>query len=168
VAKTRRSSATSEIERLIDEVLRVGLPIVGVMSDTQESICLAIQHKLPTVPHQIGQYVKDGAQPVCEADRHVKKELKKKLRGIRDIERQAEQSPTKAAQIAADYSLAIRTVMRDEGKYPLDPPGVQLYQKLPLMAASVERVKAAHPSALLKRLSRMLSVLTLFQKDSEP
>jgi hypothetical protein len=121
------------------------------------------------VPHQICQYhyLKDVAQPVCEADRHFKKELKKKVRGIRDIERQAEQSPTKEAQIVADYSLAIRTVMRDDGKYPLEPPGVQLYQKLQLIAASVERVKAAHPSALLKKLSRMLSVLNLFQKEYE-
>lgn len=77
---------------------------MGVIRDKQESICLAVQHKLPTVPHQICQYhdVKDVAHPVCEADRHVKKELKKKIRGISDIERQAEQSPTKEAQIVAD------------------------------------------------------------------
>jgi hypothetical protein len=121
------------------------------------------------VPHQLCQShsLKDGAQPVCEADRHFKKELNKKVRGSRDIERQAEQSLTKEAQRVADSSLALRTVMRDEGKYPLDPPGVPLYQKLPLMAASVERVKAAHPSALLKRRSRMLAVLNLLQKEYE-
>ena len=159
VAKTLLSSATSEIEQLIEEVLGLGLPIVGVISDKQESICLAVQHKFPTVPHQICQYhyLKDVAQPVCEADRHVKKELKKKVRGVRDVERQAEQSLTKEAQVVADYCLAIRTVMRDDGKYPLEPPGVQLYQKLQLIAASVERVRAVQPSALLKRLSRMLS-----------
>jgi hypothetical protein len=44
---------------------------------------------------------------------------------------------------------------------------VQLYQKLQLIAASVERVMAAHPSALLKRLSRMLAVLNMFQKEFE-
>jgi hypothetical protein len=169
VAKTLLSSATGEIEALIEEVLSLGLPIVGVISDKQESICLAVHHKLPTVPHQICQYhyLKDVAQPVCEADRHVKKELKKKIRGIRDLERQAENSPSKEAQVVADYCLAIRTVMRDDGKYPLEPPGVQLYQKLQLIAASVERVMAAHPSALLKRLARMLSVLNVFQKEFE-
>ena len=107
------------------------------------------------------------AQPVCEADRHFKKELKKKVRGIRDLERQAEKVPTKEAQVVADYCLAIRTVMRDDGKYPLEPPGLQLYQKLQLIAASVERVMVAHPSALLKRLSRMLAVLHLFQREFE-
>jgi hypothetical protein len=111
--------------------------------------------------------LKDVAQPVCEADRHFKKELKKKSRGISDIERQAEPCPTKEAQLVVDYSLAIRTVLRDAGKSPLEPPGVQLYQQLRLIAASVERVKAAQPSALLKKLSRMLSVLNLFHKEYE-
>ena len=169
VAKTLLSSATPEIEQLIEEVLSLGLPILGVISDKQESICLAVQHKLPMVPHQICHfhYLKDVAQPLCEADRHVKKELKKKIRGIRDLERQAAQSSTKEAQVVADYCLAIRTVMRDDGKYPLEPPGVQLYQKLQLIAASVERVMVVHPSALLKKLSRMLAVLNLFQKEFE-
>ena len=123
-----------------------------------------MQHKFPTVPPQICHVhdLKDVAPPVCEADRHVKQELNKKLRGIRAMERQAEQSPTQEAPRAADSRLAMRTVRRDEGKYPLDPPGVQLSQKLPLIAASGERVKAAHPSALLKRLSRLRSVVNLF------
>jgi hypothetical protein len=170
VAKTLLSSATREIEQLIEDVLALGLPIVGVISDKQESICLAVQRKLPTVPQQICPYhdLKDVAQPVCAADRHFKRELKKKVRGIRDVERQADQSLTKEAQVVADYGLAIRTVLRDDGKYPLEPPGLKLYQKLQLIAASVERVRAAHPSALLKKLSRMLAVLNIFQKEFEP
>jgi hypothetical protein len=169
VAKTLLSSATGEIEQLIEEVLVLGLPIVGVISDKQESICLAVQRKLPTVPHQICQYhyLKDVAQPICDLDRHMKKELKKKIRGIREIERQAEQSSSKEAQVVADYCLAVRTVMRDDGRYPLAPPGVKLYQQLQLIAASVERVIAAHPSALLKRLWRMLAVLSVFQQEVE-
>jgi hypothetical protein len=166
-AKTLLSSATAEIEPWIEEVLGLGLPIVGVISDKQESLCLAVDPKLPMVPHQLGHfhYLKDVAPPVCEADRHGNKELNKKIRGIRDLERQAAQSSTKEAQVVADSWLAIRTVMRDDGQYPLEPPGLQLYQKLPLIAASVERVMAAHPSALLKRLSRRLAVLHLFQQE---
>ena len=130
MAKPLLSSATAEMEQLLEEVLSLGLPILGVISDKQESICLAVAHKRPMVSHQICQfhYLKDVAQPVCEADRHLKKELTKTIRGIRDIERQAVQSSTKEAHVVADYGLAIRTVMRDDGKYPLEPPGVQLYQ----------------------------------------
>jgi len=133
---------------------------VGVIRETQASIGLAVHYTLPTVPPQMCQYhdVKDGAQPVCDADRHVKTARKKQVRGVSDLERPAEQSPSQEAQVVADYGLAMRTVMRDEGKYPREPPGLQLDQNLPLIAASVERVMAAHPSALLKRRSRLLSV----------
>jgi hypothetical protein len=111
--------------------------------------------------------VNDVAPPVCEADRHVKQARQKKGRGLRDIERQAEPSPTTEAQIGVDDSLAMRTVMRDEGTYPLEPPGVPLSQQLQLMAAAVERVKAMHPAALLTRLSRRLAVVNLFQTEDD-
>ena len=61
----------------------------------------------------------------------------------------------------------MRTVMRDDSKYPLEPPGVQRYRQLQLIAASVERVMVAPSSALMKKLSRMLAVLNLFQKEFE-
>jgi hypothetical protein len=112
--------------------------------------------------------VKDMAHPVCEADRHVKKELKKKVRGVRDLQWQAEKSRMKEAQVVADYCLAIRTVMRDDGKYPLDPPGVKLYQPLQLIAASVERVMVVYPLALLQKLSRMRTVLNLVIAQPTP
>jgi hypothetical protein len=111
--------------------------------------------------------LQDVAQPVGAADRQVKKELKKKIRGLRDLERQAENSPSQEAQVVADDGLALRTVMRDEGTYPLEPPGVQLDQQWQRMAASVERVMAAHPAALLKRLSRMRAVWHVCHKEVE-
>ena len=60
--------------------------------------------------------LKDVAQPICDADRYVKKELHKKIRGIREIERHAETSPSQDAPMVADYGLAMRTVRRDDGQ----------------------------------------------------
>ena len=126
--------------------------------------------QFPTVPHHIGPYhdVKEGAQPVCEADRHVKQEFNKTVRGMRDLVRQAETGPTTAAPVVADDGWAMRTVRRDEGTYPLEPPGLQRYQQLQRMAASVERVMVAPPSAVLTRRSRLLAVLPLFQRAFDP
>jgi hypothetical protein len=80
------------------------------------------------VPQQICHYhdVKDVAPPVCEADRQFQKALKQKVRGIRTIARPAEQASTTAAPLVADSCLAVRTVRRDDGNYPLEPPGLQL------------------------------------------
>jgi hypothetical protein len=100
-------------------------------------------------------------------DRHVKKELKKQIRGIRAIERHAEQAPRQEAEVVADDGRAVRTVMRDDGQYPLEPPGVQRYQPLQMIAAPGERVMAVQPSALLKKLSRLLSVVNRGQQEFE-
>jgi hypothetical protein len=167
VAKNLLSSASGEIEKLIEEVKALGLPVLGVVSDKQDSIRLAVKSKLPGVPHQICHYhyLKDLAQPVSELDRHLKKELKKKIRGVRDVERKAEESASPQSQVVADYCLAIRTVMVDDGKYPLEPPGVKLYEKLQLIASSIERANSFQASPLLQRLLRMLTVLSLFEKE---
>ncbi len=60
------------IEKLIEQVKQLGIPIIGVISDQQHSICLAIKRQLPGIPHQLCQYhyLKDLAQPACERDRH--------------------------------------------------------------------------------------------------
>jgi hypothetical protein len=167
VAQNLLSSASSEIEKLIEEVMALGLPILGVISDKQDSIRLAVESKLAGVPHQICHYhyLKDLAQPVSEMDRHLKKELKKKIRGVRDVERKAQESTGSEAQVVADYCLAIRTVMGDDGKYPLEPPGVKLYENLQLISNSIERANQARPSSLLQKLLRMLTVLNLFEKE---
>ena len=68
------------------------MPITGVVSDGQDSIRKAMAQALPGVPHQLCHfhYLREAAKPIYEADRHAKKELKKRVRGIRQIERQAE------------------------------------------------------------------------------
>jgi hypothetical protein len=88
VARNLAASATAEIEKLIGEVLALGVPILGVISDKQESICLAIERQLPGVPHQLCHYhyLKDLAQPVCEADRNFNKQLKQQIRQLRSVE----------------------------------------------------------------------------------
>jgi hypothetical protein len=143
--------------------------MVGVISDQPESIGFAVQRKLPTVPPQICQDhdLKDVAQPIGDLDRQMQKELQKQIRGIREIERQAEHSPSQDAPVVADYGLAVRAVMRDDGRSPLEPPGVKLYQQLQWIAAAVDRSMAAHPSAFLKRLWRLLAVLNACQHESE-
>ena len=66
--------------------------IAGVVSDGQHSIRNAVAKALPGVPHQLCQfhYLREAALPIYEADRHAKKVLKKKVRGVRPIERAVE------------------------------------------------------------------------------
>jgi hypothetical protein len=75
VARNLLSSASAELEALIEEVVALGVPVLGVVSDKQESICLAVARQLAGVPHQLCHfhYLRDAALPICEADRKLKK-----------------------------------------------------------------------------------------------
>jgi hypothetical protein len=62
----------------------------------------------------------------------------------------------------------MRTVRRDAGTSPRDPPGLPRDQQWPLLAVAVERVLVAPPSAVLKRRSRLLAVWPLCPRACEP
>src|SRR5499426_3640221 len=93
LARSLLSATHEDLASLIQEVKQaLPVPIVGLISDGQPSIRTAVVQALPGVPHQLCQfhYLREAAKPIYEADRHAKKELKKRVRGIRKIERQAE------------------------------------------------------------------------------
>src|SRR3954447_22958343 len=90
LARSLLSSTQDDLAKLIGEVKdALPVPIVGVVSDGQDSIRKAVKKALGGVPHQLCHfhYLREAAKPVYEADRHAKVQLKKKVRGIRPIER---------------------------------------------------------------------------------
>src|SRR5512142_2868176 len=93
LAKSLLSSTQDALARLITEVKEaLSVPIVGAVSDGQDSIRKAVKKALDGVPHQLCHfhYLREAAKPIFEADRHAKKELKKWVRGVRPIERKVE------------------------------------------------------------------------------
>jgi hypothetical protein len=118
------------------------VPILGVVSDGQHSIRKAVAHALPGVPHQLCQfhYLREAARPIFEADRHAKKELKKRVRGVRPIERAVESRHDAEAEAIRGYCLAIRSALTDDGRPPLAASGLKLKGRLEAIAASLDRV----------------------------
>src|SRR5262249_44126296 len=94
LARSLLSATAKDLSALIREVRdALPVPITGVASDGQESIRNAVAGTLPGIPHQLCHfhYLREAARPISEADRHAKKELKKRVRGVRRIERDAEE-----------------------------------------------------------------------------
>ena len=77
-----------------------------------------------------------------EADRHAKKELKKHVRGVREIERQVEDRSDPEAEVVRGYCAAVRGALTDDGRPPLDSAGLRLRGRLEAVAASLKRVGA--------------------------
>src|SRR3954465_152285 len=93
LARSLLSSCRDDLAKLLREVKgALPVPIAGVVSDGQTSIRNAVAEALEGVPHQLCQfhYLREAAAPVYEADRHIKVQLKKEVRGIRPIERKVE------------------------------------------------------------------------------
>jgi hypothetical protein len=118
----------------------LAVPIVGVISDGQPSVCNAIAQALPDVPHQLCQfpYLKAAATLVSEADRHAKQELKKRLRGVRPIARAGAEQDNPAATLVGGDAVAIRSALSDDGLAPLDAPGLRLQERLSQIQRSMQ------------------------------
>ena len=84
--------------------------------------------------------------PVYEADRHIKGQLKKKVRGIRPIERKVEGRQDAEAEVIRGYCAAVRTALTDDGRPPLEASGLKLADRLTKVADSLDRVGAKRGS----------------------
>jgi Transposase, Mutator family len=118
LAKSLLSARQQDLAALLLQV-RDACPVViaGVVSDGQHSIRKAVGKVFRGVPYQLCQfhYLREAGRPIYEADRHAKKELKKKVRGVRIIERQMET--------------------------PLEASGLKLHTRLSAIAVSLDRAE---------------------------
>src|SRR3954454_11786224 len=124
-AANLQQASAPVLARLLRPLRAAGLPVLGVVSDAQESIRLAVAEVFPGVPHQLCQYhaLREAAEPLWEADRHLLVQAKKELRGLREVEertRRPEQpAPTDpASAVVLDTVLALRQFVRERGQLP--------------------------------------------------
>ena len=133
LTRSLTNSSAAHLEALIEEVKAMGVPILGVVTDKQHSLVLAVDKALPDTPHQLCQFhfFRNLALPVAEADRAMKKGIKKRLRGIAPVERSLGARPGEAgvAQATA-YCVALRATLTDMGTPPLDPGGLTMRTRL--------------------------------------
>jgi GNAT superfamily N-acetyltransferase len=88
------SSGADEVRRLIakakDWATQLGKPVELWMSDKQDAFVKGIEAEFEDVPHRYCQnhFLRDLAKPMLEKDSHAKVQMRKKVRGLRDIEKQ--------------------------------------------------------------------------------
>src|SRR5512143_1885872 len=144
LARSLLSSTRDDLATLLTEVKEaLQGPIVGAVSDGQDSIRKAVAKALDGVPHQLCHfhYLREAAKPIFEADRHAKKELKKRVRGVRPIERKVEGRDDPEAKAVRGYCAAVRSALTDDGRPPLSAPGLVLKGRLEAVVQSLDRVE---------------------------
>jgi hypothetical protein len=87
-------SSEAEVRRLLVQARqwaeRLGKPVKLWISDKQDAFVKGIAGEFPEVPHRYcaNHFLRDLAKPVLERDSHAKVKMRKKVRGLRAIERQ--------------------------------------------------------------------------------
>src|SRR5215216_2979816 len=135
------------LARLLRPLRETGLPVLGVVSDAQESIRLAVAEVLPGVPHQLCQYhaLRAATEPLWEADRHLLVQAKKELRGLREVEervRKCGEPDDPADAVVLDTVLALRQAVRARGTLPFDFAGLRVMDDLEALGETVDRCLA--------------------------
>src|SRR5713226_715031 len=147
LARPLLSSSQGDLTTLLTEVKeqldQLEVPVKGVISDGEETIGSAVAFVFPKVPHQLCQfhYLKDAVEPLYDADRHAKTQLKKLVRGVRPLERALEERGDPEAEAIRGYCLAVRSSLCDDGRAPLDASGLKLQDRLTQISDSMARVE---------------------------
>jgi hypothetical protein len=153
------SGSEAEVRRLIVQARhwaqRLGKPVKLWLSDKQDAFITGIAAEFPGVPHRYctNHFLRDLAEPVLEADSHAKVQMRKKVRGLRAIERavldqrrQNAEAPTEvppvsepATAVVLEYGAAVRGIVNDDQGGPLHPPGLRMAAALGEVRSSIQR-----------------------------
>lgn len=168
-AEALLSSAASEVHQLFkrakDLAERIGKPVRCWVSDKQDAFVSGVREVFPEVPHRYcaNHFLRDAAKPVLEQDSHAKVQMRRKVRGLRKIERRIleqrrQRSEAKAVdaerrvaeehsgqleqleQVVLDYCAGVRGILNSDQGGPLHPPGVRMAEALREVNNSIHRV----------------------------
>jgi hypothetical protein len=171
-AEALLSATAAEVRPLIATAKtwaqRLDKEVVLWISDKQDAFVTGIAAEFPDVPHRYcdNHFLRDVAQPVLKADSHAKVQMRKKVRGLRGIERSVlsrRRAPTRASssepiltetpvedqplgvpddpagEVVLDYCAAVRGILNNDQGGPLHPPGIQMADALEEVRESLQR-----------------------------
>lgn len=147
------SSSAEEIRALFEQAKewakRLGKPVSGWMSDKQDAFVKGVKKVFPGIPHRYckNHFLRDVAAPVLAADSKTKVKMRKKVRGLRGIERSVldrarEEGGEKSTgdEIVLDFCAATRGILNSSQGGHLEPPGLRMAEGLKEVRASVQRL----------------------------
>ena len=165
---------------------QVDMPVRGWVSDKQEAFVVNIAAEFPEVPHRYceNHFLRDVAQGMLERDSQAKVQMRKKIRGLRTLEKDvlaAVDAPSQvmaslshdprmyAVQIVRDACATVRGILNDNHGGPFKPPGWRMANALPAVLHSLER-NLKHPappiSGPLRRLAALLQRgLSIYEQE---
>src|SRR6266566_9874741 len=99
------SSETAVMKALLAPVVVLEVPVLGTITDAQESELQAVEQLWPDVPHQVCQFhaLREASRPAFSADRKIKTAMRKQLQPkVRELRKQLKRDIPEASQACAE------------------------------------------------------------------
>lgn len=164
------SSDMESIKGMLQSVIDLDYPILGVISDGQDTIRKAVGKLLPDTPYQLCHYhyLDNVGKGLEEKDRKLKTKLKKELRGISKVERCIEEMDTGIEKdVLKDFTIAIRTTLLENSVYPFDCGGIKVYNQLIDIESALKACQNVRNHPLLIRMRKMVSGYKPYREEYE-
>ena len=150
-AENVRESSVDRLKQVLAAAVALGVPVLGTISDAQESEIMALSQLWPDVPHQTCQFhaLREASRPGFQEDGKLRAQMSKELvQPVRDVRKQINQqieqvSDAEAKQLRAldTYALGVQTALNRKGKLPFDYAGIEASEALDDVAASLEKLE---------------------------
>lgn len=144
------SSSNEEIRQLFKRAKaqceELGLTVRSWMTDKQSAFLSGIKKEFSGAIHRYCQnhFTRDLAKPMTEIDSTSKVQMRRKVRGLRTLEKKVLQLQRekvvseKESSIVLDYCTIVKGVLNDNKGGPLHPSGLRMYEGLQEVHDSLE------------------------------
>lgn len=171
------SSAYGEVEKLLirakEWAERLNLPVRLWISDKQNVFVKGIPIIFPDVPHRYceNHFLLDIAEPILEADSAAKVKMRKKIRGLRNVEKDMMKSidekksnfPTGTEfreHTVMDYCSALRGILTDSQGGPLHPPGLKMAEGVKQVRESLDECLQSKKGGVAEKgIEKLLKII---------
>ena len=175
-AEALLSSTYAEIRKVIQRAKslaqHLNMPVRAWRSDKQEAFVVNIAAEFPGVSHRYcdNHFLRDLAHDMFEKDSHANVQMRRKIRGLRTIEKdilaELDAPPQEtdalnwdqkkyAIQIVLDYCAGVRGILNDNHGGPFNPPGWRMAHALEALHDSLARNLANPPTPISGKLTRL-------------
>ncbi|HXA53682.1 MAG TPA: hypothetical protein VNV37_02295 [Solirubrobacteraceae bacterium] len=134
------SSSGAEVKSVLEQTdawaKRLGKPVRLWISDKQKAFVTGIAEVFAGVPHRYcsNHFLRDLAKPVLERDSHAKVQMRRKVRGLREVERRILEERRKGSSPSASS---------DEAETAVTPPPATLSASSPAAPAAASMAPGA-------------------------
>ncbi len=150
-AENTTSNTKETIKRVLAPVVALGLPILGVISDAQESQLQAVAELWPGTPHQICQFhaIREAGRLIYVWDHRIKTDMRIRMQQKtheyrQDLSRRRQQTQgEEASQLAIldEYAATVEGTLNLDSTAPFEYAGLAMEEGLQQIHSSLERLE---------------------------